>query len=757
MTGRNDPILARLARPIRLTLLGLWLERAARAFWPLGSLVLGGLALLMFGVQDHLPITALWAGCAGAGLGGLAALGFGLRRFRRPTRGEAMARLDASLPGQPIAAARDAQAVGADDPASAALWAAHVARMADRARAARAVGPRPDLAARDPYALRLVALTALATALIFGSVWRVATVADAVPAGSAIPTGPMWEAWVQPPAYTRQPTIYLNDLAAEALEVPTGSALRLRLYGDVDVALSDMPPQTGPDRTYALGRDGTLTLGDRAWRIAVRPDAAPMVAIPAPPERQPDGGLRLPFRAGDDYGITGGVAEVTLDLAAVDRRHGLTVDPEVRAPLRLDLPLPIRGDRRAFEEVLTGDLSKHPYANLPVTLRLEVTDAAGQTGVASMAMTLPGKRFFDPVAAAVAEMRRDLLWSRANAGRTGQVLRAVTFAPDDLFANQRAFLRLRAVIRALSPDLSPEDRDRIAEELWTIATMLEHGNDGDARARMARAQDRLSQAMRDGADPAEIEALMRELRQATDDYIDQLAQEGEGQQQAEGETQDLTGDQLQGMMDRIEQLMREGRMAEAQALMDQLAQMMRNLRVTEGEGQGEGRPGGGLGQTLRDQQQLSDDGFRGLQDGGDADDLADRQRALRDQLQGQEGDEADRARRAMEEAEQALRGGDLSGAFDRQAEAIEALRDGMRAEAERQTPGQPEGQATQTDPLGRPTGPAGRIGSDDNLAEGEAEQRRRAEALLDEIRRRAGEQMRPEEERDYLRRLLDLF
>jgi hypothetical protein len=34
---------------------------------------------------------------------------------------------------------------------------------------------------------------------------------------------------------------------------------------------------------------------------------------------------------------------------------------------------------------------------------------------------------------------------------------------------------------------------------------------------------------------------------------------------------------------------------------------------------------------------------------------------------------------------------------------------------------------------------------------------RRAQDILDEIRRRSGEQARPESERDYLRRLLDQF
>ena len=127
------------------------------------------------------------------------------------------------------------------------------------------------------------------------------------------------------------------------------------------------------------------------------------------------------------------------------------------------------------------------------------------------------------------------------------------------------------------------------------------------------------------------------------------------------------------------------------------------------------------------------------------------------------------AARAMERAEQALRSGDLPRALDGQAEALQALRDGMRAfnEAlaqEQREDGAPNqfGQATGeddprgTDPLGRQAGNALRSGSDDNLLQG-ADVYRRAEELLEEIRRRSGEAARPDEERNYLKRLLDLF
>ena len=130
MNDHAQATLKRVETPLRLTLAGLWAERIVRAFWPLWTLVIGLLAALSFGLQDHLPLEALWF-AAVAALGGLIwALAHGLWRFRRPSRIEALVRLDSRLPGQPLAALRDTQAIGANDPASQAVWAAHLAQMA---------------------------------------------------------------------------------------------------------------------------------------------------------------------------------------------------------------------------------------------------------------------------------------------------------------------------------------------------------------------------------------------------------------------------------------------------------------------------------------------------------------------------------------------------------------------------------------------------------------------------------------------------
>src|SRR5690606_9540302 len=132
----------------------------------------------------------------------------------------------------------------------------------------------------------------------------------------------------------------------------------------------------------------------------------------------------------------------------VDRRYGLVAEPEPRDPIVLNLPMPITGKRADFSEVLVDNLSQHPWAHLPVTVTLAVRDAADQTGTsAPVTMALPARRFFDPMAAAVIEQRRDLLWSAANAPRVAQVLRAITYQPGEtLFRDKADYLKLRTIL-----------------------------------------------------------------------------------------------------------------------------------------------------------------------------------------------------------------------------------------------------------------------------------------------------------------------
>jgi uncharacterized protein (TIGR02302 family) len=847
-TGRPTSTEARLKWPLRLTFAGLFAERALRAAWPVVSIVLFVLAALMLGLQDSLPIEIAWFGAVAGVVAFVWTAILAVRRFRLPTMREARDRLDATLPGRPLAALEDHQAIGAGDAASERVWAAHVARMAERAKDARAVEPDLRLASRDPYALRYVALLAFVTALLFGSFWRVASVSELAPGGGqALASGPAWEGWIEPPAYTGKPSLYLNDIDQAALAVPAGSEITLRLYGEVGAlsvaeTVSDSPAEAPakeePQQTFAAIRDGRLAIdgpGGRGWDITVIPDTAPTVRTTEPIERTAGGEFNQPFAAEDDYGVVAGRAEMTLDLPRVDRRYGLAADPEPRDTIVLDLPLTISGDRANFEETLTDDLSQHPWAGLPATLTLSVEDAAGQTGRSeAQAIEIPARRFFDPLAKAIIEQRRDLLWTRQNAPRIAGVLRAVSNHPDDVFKSETAYLKLRVAIRRLEDGfrhgaVSDELQAETAAVLWDIALMIEEGDLNDALERLRRAQEKLADAIENGATDQEIADLMQELREAMQDYMRQLAENADPSQMEElsqnQDMQEMTSDQLEQMLQELQRLMEEGKTAEAMALLEQLRQMMENMQIARGQ-QGQGQSPGqqameGLAETLRQQQGLSDEAFRDLQDQfgqqgqqqgqegqqgqgeqfgqgqpgqqgqgrmgeGQGDmpgqgALADRQQALRDELRRQqqnlpgagtpEGDAArdalDRAGRAMEGAEDALRNEDFAGALDDQSEAIEALREGMRKLNEQlaQEEGQPGGQGeatgerdanTRRDPLGREVGQNGRLGTDEQVLQGE-DVYRRARELLDEIRKRSADQSRPDAELDYLKRLLDRF
>jgi hypothetical protein len=535
------------------------------------------------------------------------------------------------------------------------------------------------------------------------------------------------------------------------------------------------------------------------------------------------------------------------------------------------MPLPIAGDRTKFQQDLIEDLSLHPWANMPVTVTITARDAADQTGSSAPFETLlSSRRFFDPLAASLIEQRRDLLWNRDNARRIVQVMKAVSWQPEGLFRNETAYLRMRVLLRRMDTitryaRLTDTQVEEMAQALWDLALLIEDGDLDDARERMQRAQERLSEAMKNGASPEEIARLMQELRDATQDYMRQLsreaAEDGQMGEELSAEQMEnamrLSQDDLQAMMDRIQELMEQGRMAEAQQALEELQRMMENMRVTQGQQGQQQSPGQqameGLSETLRDQQGLSDQAFRDLQEqfnpnanrgesqqnqgrdgnqgqgqqhgqgsqgqregqgqgqqqpgqgnrpgqqfgqgqqpgqqgqpGGSGEQslegsLADRQQALRDELNRQRGnlpgmsgeagraarEALERAERSMRGAEDALRENDLAEAIDRQSDAMEALREGLRnmgeamAEEQRQRAGQ-QGQAQgnaggeRNDPLGRQAGTNGDMGSQQDMLQ-DNDVYRRALELEQELRRRSGEGDRPEVERDYLKRLLERF
>src|SRR5262249_44900051 len=122
------------------------------------------------------------------------------------------------------------------------------------------------------------------------------------------------------------------------------------------------------------------TLG--AWPISLVPDLAPTIEFATQPQRTQRSALRLEYLAKDDYGVEAA--------RAVIRR----TDP--KAPDEtIDIELPLPG-QHLKEARAAGfqDLTPHPWAGLPVEIRLVAVDAIGQTGSSEpFAMTLPERVF----------------------------------------------------------------------------------------------------------------------------------------------------------------------------------------------------------------------------------------------------------------------------------------------------------------------------------------------------------------------------
>ncbi len=336
------------------------LESFTRSFWPFGSGLAVLWALLAFGLAEILTRTQLIALLAIAAVGLVLLLVVGIRRFHWPSADDARARIDATLPGRPLAALQDAPALGRDDPGAQAVWAVHLARMRRLAASAKAVPADLRLAARDPWAFRLMALVLLVAALVFARDPAVESVQAALqpdPA-AAVAGGPTYEGWAEPPAYTGRPTLYLPEVAAgKPVAVPQGTVVTLRVYGAAEryalaetvsgtpVALAEAAPGIAT-ATFPVEADGTVTLHQGAqtlgsWAFAMEPDAAPTIAMKGPLERAPTGETRLAYEASDDHGIAKGRAEISLDLTRVDRRYGLATEPEARPALVADLPMPM--------------------------------------------------------------------------------------------------------------------------------------------------------------------------------------------------------------------------------------------------------------------------------------------------------------------------------------------------------------------------------------------------------------------------------
>ena len=271
--------------------------------------------------------------------------------------------------------------------------------------------------------------------------------------------------------------------------------------------------------------------------------------------------------------------------------------------------------------------------------------------------------------------------------------------------------------------------------------------------------DRLEALAKSGAKDA-ARMLLQELAQMMEN-LQTASPEGSGDDDMMSELDEL------GDMIRQQQNLRDRTFRQGQDQRQQDAQRGRGDNVDRPQQQ----PGDSLGELRQSQQALRDRLNRLLDDlrSHGLGQKPDGQQGQGQQGQGQQGqdqfDQLGHAGEAMGEAEGELGQGDADDAVDAQGRALENLRKGAQGLAQamqQQQLGQGPGQGhrfaqpranSDTDPLGRPL--RGHEYGDDATVKvpGEIDVQR-ARRIIEELRKRFGDIGRPQEELDYIERLL---
>ena len=582
----------------------------------------------------------LWLARGIFGLAFIASL-WPLRLFKLPESEEITRRIEvkSELEHRPITAQSDDMAMGERDSFSEILWLEHKSRMSNQLDNMTSGAPSPKANRFDPFAVRAI-LPVLAFAAFFFSFSSVGgKLSDSyIKQESTAELLTRMDAWINPPAYTRKPPIYLslqqNEQTIKSLIVPTGSEFFLRIIGNSDVKLlrgeqtnetliqPDEAETTAEEIEYkfSLEEDSVIRLTHRdeelaQWGISLIEDQAPEISFFEHPKAALSGSLELGYNVKDDYGVVSARA-IIKSLEEKDPNARPLVDaPEV------DLPLPKFRATKGLAKA-NRDLTQHPWAGSRVTIQLEATDDAQQTGTTeTREITLPGRRFSKPLALAIVEQRRILALDANKQRYVANLLDAVSTAPPEFIDNANATLAMRVAYRRIVDAQNDDDLRSSLDLLWEIALAVEFGDLSDAERALREAQEKLSEALENGASQEEIERLMQELRQAMNEMMQALAEQARQNPQAQNpfeqnDAQQLTQNDLERMMDQIEDLAKSGSQDAARQMLSELQRMMDNLRAGQHQQQRQAE-GNELNQNLdklselmQQQQRLMEESFR---------------------------------------------------------------------------------------------------------------------------------------------------
>ncbi|MGE0502452.1 MAG: TIGR02302 family protein [Rhizobiaceae bacterium] len=565
--------------------------------------------------------------------------------------------------------------------------------------------------------------------------------------------------------------------------------------------------------------DGVLELraGEetvRSWSFAVTQDRPPAIRFTGDPKRAVNGSLELAYEIEDDYGAASaksvfaladppapgarplyGPPEMPLSLPrrggiAAKATRDLTEHVWAGVAVRLLLEAADAAGQTARSEAKSFLMPEKPFANplakaLVEQRRILSLDANDTRRVLDLidAITLRPEDTFDNPSHYLGIM-------------TGRTKLRMAETDDELRAVADYLWEMALAIE--EGGLTDAER-RLRQAQEALQQALENGASNEE---IERLMQELRQAMN------EFLREFAERAQRDPNMAQQMPEPGKEMRQSD----------LQRMLDEIERQAKEGNRDRAQELLSQLQDMMNNLQADRQQGQ-QGEQNSEmrqqmdkLGEIMRRQQELMNETFRmdqmqrgqrqrgadrgeqrgegqepgeGQQPGEGGMTPEEFAEALRQLQEGQGKLESDlqalmealeglgikpgqgfgEAGEAMGEAEGALGEGESDRATGEQGRALEALRRGaqdmmqqMQQAMEGDQGGGEEGgrqQNSDRDPLGRPRATTGPDFGDSVEVPDEIDVQR-ARQILEAIRRRLGNALSPQLERDYLERLLEM-
>ena len=547
------------------------------------------------------------------------------------------------------------------------------------------------------------------------------------------------------------------------------------------------------------------------WDVNWIQDELPVVEFIEAPSEANRWRLKIDYRANDDYGIEKASALITRSSDKIESSE----------PVEVPLSTPPFAPKSVVHSAITDLASHpwagmKVKIQLVVTDAIGQRGLSKK-----MTGQLPERVFKHPVSKELAKWRKPLVESpKSTTKPAANSIAAILKDPESFGGDPMVQLTLSAAKHRLQNESLENVTKTVPDLLWQTAVRIEDGSLAVAEQRLMDAEEALREAMERGASADEINALVDDLQDALADYTRAMA-ESSPESQSGFDTADSVAEQdITAMMEQVRELSDLGAEEAAQQALAQLEDLLKELRNQPGPGDGTSPEVQEAREVMEEMRKLAseqlsqlDQNFKktreqalqeqrrreqqqGQQNRGSrrqenqknqndshADSAraagraaSDKQDALRQQLAelmsrmskitGETPESLQEANKAMREASNALRRGAFEAGVEGQGRAASKLEEGVEEATDMLLKALFEKGFGGMDVAGSqrrfgPLGPRGGRNTGDNIdvptepdTQGMAQ---RVRLILEEIRTRASDRTRPQDEKDYLQRLMKQF